>query len=250
MALRRVVTPESYVIDLGTGSGVLALLAAKAGARRVSAVDINPECIDYARKAAAMNGLTDRVEWFVGHFSEFHPSEHAEVVVCEMLSPMMLVEQQVPACSHAVRHFLRKGGKMIPQSSTVWLVPVESPAIWKRFELPELRFPRVPQTLGPNDFRDMAAARHLATFDFSASSQIREVDRELHFDILEDGVLHGLVGFFESKLLHGITLYMSDGWRELFLPLDEPMDVVRGQRMKFHIRYEPGQFDSLLLTMG
>jgi predicted RNA methylase len=45
-ALKQVVTPESYVVDLGTGSGVLALLAAKAGARKVTAVDISQECID------------------------------------------------------------------------------------------------------------------------------------------------------------------------------------------------------------
>jgi len=249
MALRKVVTPESYVIDLGTGSGVLALLAAKAGARKVTAVDINPECIDYARKAAIMNGLTDRVEWFVGHFSEFHPSEHADVVVCEMLSPMMLVEQQVTACSHAVRHLLKRNGCMIPQAATAWVVPVESPVMWNRFEICELRFPRVPQTAASDDVRDLSAAQKLVTFDFSTLSSLDAVDRELSFEILETGTLHGFVGFFESMLLDDIMLSMNDGWRELFLPLGEPANVVRGQAVKVHIRYTPGRFDSLSLRL-
>lgn len=248
MALKQLVTPDSYVVDLGTGSGVLALLAAKAGARKVTAVDISQECIDYARRAVSMNGLEDRVEFFLGHFSEFRPRERADIVMCEMLSSMMLVEQQVPACFSAVKYMLKKGGKMIPESATVWLVPVESPDAWNRFDPPNLHFPRLPQTVGPEDYRDLAAARQISTFDFSSRSTLLTVDRKTYFDIIEEGTLHGLVGFFESKLLDGITLYMSDGWRELFLPLEEPANVTRAIRVGFHIKYSPGQFDSLSLT--
>jgi hypothetical protein len=121
--------------------------------------------------------------------------------------------------------------------------------MWNRFEICELRFPSVPQTTGPDDARDLAAAQKLVTFDFSASSPVQTVDRELRFDILETGLLHGFVGFFESMLLDDIMLYMNDGWRELFLPLDEPANVVRGQAVKVHIRYTPGRFDSLSLRL-
>jgi release factor glutamine methyltransferase len=49
------------VLDMGTGSGVNALLAATKGAR-VAAVDINPKALEAARANAARNGLADRVE--------------------------------------------------------------------------------------------------------------------------------------------------------------------------------------------
>ncbi len=177
MSLKQLVTPDSYVVDLGTGSGVLALLAAKAGARKVTAVEISQECIDYARRAVSMNGLEDQVEFFVGHFSEFRPRERADIVVCEMLSSMMLVEQQVPACFHAAKYILKKGGKMIPESATVWLVPVESPDAWNRFDPPNLHFPRLPQTVGPEEYRDLPAAeadfnlRLLQSFDLADRGQ-------------------------------------------------------------------------------
>ncbi|RDE12317.1 MAG: hypothetical protein C4K47_08230 [Candidatus Thorarchaeota archaeon] len=245
-ALKQLVTPNSYVIDLGTGSGVLSFLAARAGARKVTAVDISPECIDYARKAASMNGLEDRVEFFVGHFSDFRPTERADLVVCEMLSSMMLIEQQVPACSHALKHLLKKGGRLIPESAEVWIVPVESPAAWGRFELPELHFPRVPQTVGLDDFKDLAAARHLVSFDFGSHRSPQTVDRELSFDISEQGTLHGLVGFFKAKLLDDIALHMEDGWRDIFLPIETPTKVVSGEGVTVRVRYTPGRVDSIL----
>jgi release factor glutamine methyltransferase len=50
-----------HVLDMGTGSGVNAILAASTGAY-VSAVDINPHAVDIARENAERSGLADRIE--------------------------------------------------------------------------------------------------------------------------------------------------------------------------------------------
>ena len=50
------------VLDLGTGSGILAFVALLYGASRVLAVDLDPDVIDVVRENAARNGLADRVE--------------------------------------------------------------------------------------------------------------------------------------------------------------------------------------------
>lgn len=55
------VEPGAYVWDLGTGTGILSLLAAKMGAR-VVATDINPAAVRCARLNAALNGVAERVE--------------------------------------------------------------------------------------------------------------------------------------------------------------------------------------------
>ena len=49
------------VLDVGTGSGVLAITAAKLGARSVLALDADPSAVTVARENAAMNGVADRV---------------------------------------------------------------------------------------------------------------------------------------------------------------------------------------------
>lgn len=56
VALRKVVTPGSCVLDLGTGSGILAMLAARAGARRVIAVE-RTGVAELARQLVEVNGF-------------------------------------------------------------------------------------------------------------------------------------------------------------------------------------------------
>jgi len=51
------VSPGSLWVDVGTGSGILAIVAAHCGARRVVAVDVDPDAIDVARKWIARNGV-------------------------------------------------------------------------------------------------------------------------------------------------------------------------------------------------
>ena len=67
-AINQVVDSDSYVVDIGTGTGVLALLAAQAGAKRVTGIDVNSNSIEYARKAAVRSGLQDRAEFLIVNF--------------------------------------------------------------------------------------------------------------------------------------------------------------------------------------
>lgn len=58
------------VLDLGTGSGVLAMAAFLSGARIVVAVDIDPDAIDSARQSAALNRRVGPIHWLVGDFRD------------------------------------------------------------------------------------------------------------------------------------------------------------------------------------
>ena len=60
--LNRTSAPPASVLDLGTGSGILAMAAARLGAGRVWAVDIDPEAVEVARENMAINGLAERIE--------------------------------------------------------------------------------------------------------------------------------------------------------------------------------------------
>lgn len=60
-ALEDQIAPSWQVLDVGTGSGVLAIAAAKLGARSVLALDADPTAVIVARENAAMNAVLDRV---------------------------------------------------------------------------------------------------------------------------------------------------------------------------------------------
>jgi ribosomal protein L11 methyltransferase len=69
-ALSEVSVHGARVLDLGTGSGVLALAAFASGARDVVAVDVDPDAIDSARESARLNPRIGRIHWLVGDFRD------------------------------------------------------------------------------------------------------------------------------------------------------------------------------------
>ena len=248
-AIQEVVKVEDYVVDIGTGSGILAILAAKAGAGRVTAIDVNPESLRYAKRAAQMNGVDQVIEFVEGSFFEFVPKEKANIVICEMLSSMMLVEQQIPASFHATEKILRPDGVILPQEVTVYIVPVECMEIWERFQFEDLQFPRVVQTVSRDAARDLAEMETLVTFDLRHLKQDVSVSKTLHFTAVDKGTIHGLVGVFESKLFGDIHLKMEDGWKQLFIPLTQPIKVETGDIFSISISYQPGKYDSLSIAV-
>ena len=246
-AIRQIVKPNDYVVDIGTGSGVLALMAAKAGARKVTGIDINQESVEYANEAAVLNGVEDKIEFVEKHVLDFIPDERADVVICEMLSSILLIEQQVPASYHAVENILKPDGVIIPQNATIFIVPVESPVMVERFSFEQLQFPRVVQTVMSDSTKDLADLMVLQEVDLTKPASDYSIDETLQFSIINDGVIHGLVGLFESELYKDIKLNMDDGWKQLFLPLQKPVRVTSGDKFSVRVAYTPGKFNSLVI---
>ncbi len=246
-AINQIVNHDSVVVDLGTGSGVLAILAAKAGAKHVYAVDINADSLGYARIASRLNGVEDRIDFVKSHFMNYVPDERVDVVICEMLSSMMLVEQQIPASIHAKKMLLKKKGTLLPRQITIFLVPVECEAMRTRYEFLDLRFPPFPQTLANNEVRELANHHPIASFDFDSDRYSETISIEFQFDIQQDGVLSGFAGMFEAYLSQKIRLDMMDGWRDLFLPVDRSFNVKNGDILNMALEYNPGEFNSLSL---
>ncbi|MHA1930857.1 MAG: 50S ribosomal protein L11 methyltransferase [Candidatus Thorarchaeota archaeon] len=248
-AIKQVVNSESYVVDIGAGSGILSLLSARAGARKVTAVEINSASIGYAKHSARLNKLEDRIEFFNGHYLDFVPSEKADVVVCEMLSSMMLVEQQITAANHAIKKILKPGGIILPQSISVYCVLVQCDHLWDQFTVEGFVFPKVPQTVFSEDTKDLSAMTLLESFDFSKGISKTEVDVTLDIEIVQDGTLHGIVGMFDSYMIGDITLKMEDGWRELFVPLEEAVKVTKKDKISLRVKFIPGKADSILVEV-
>jgi predicted RNA methylase len=244
-SIRHVVTEESLVIDIGTGAGVLAILAAKAGANRVIALDINENSIEYARAVAKQNGVDDRIEFIHSHFGDYYPSERADVVICEMLSSMMLVEQQIPAALHANNHILKKGGSLLPHKVDIYMVPVECDTIHQRWNFSDISFIPLPQTLDRDQATDLSKIALVKAFDFSADDIDTDVDVALSFNIVDDGTVTGFAGMFEACLLPDIKLSMEDGWRDLYLPLKKSLNAKKGDALQVHLQFSPGEFDTL-----
>ena len=79
---------DATVIDLGTGSGVLAMAAALRGARRVDAIDIDQDAIDSAESSARLNTLPDTIAFHVSDFRQ-SPPPAADLVLANLTGGML-----------------------------------------------------------------------------------------------------------------------------------------------------------------
>jgi len=111
------------VLDIGTGAGLLAMMAARAGASEVVTCEAVGVIADRAREIIARNGLAARVtvigkpstELVVGR--DF--ARPAEVLITETLASSLIGEGILPILEHAHRHLLAPGAAIIPAAGSV-----------------------------------------------------------------------------------------------------------------------------------
>jgi ribosomal protein L11 methyltransferase len=72
------------VLDLGAGSAILSIAAARLGAGPVTAVEIDPEAEENARRNMSLNGVSNAVEYCIADFTR-EPLEPADLVLCNTL---------------------------------------------------------------------------------------------------------------------------------------------------------------------
>jgi type I protein arginine methyltransferase len=120
-AIERLVGPDDVVVDLGTGTGILAMFAARR-AKHVYAIDHSP-FIDVAARIAAQNGF-DNITFFQGHSTSFSPSEKVDVVIHEQMGDELLNENMVENLLDLKRRVMVDGGRILPGRFELYIEPV------------------------------------------------------------------------------------------------------------------------------
>ncbi len=92
LALHELVKPGDRVLDLGTGSGILAIAAAKMGGRSVVAVDTDPEVAQNARKNFRLNRVEKKIKLSIGRLDKQKNSNHFDLAVANLTGEEILEE--------------------------------------------------------------------------------------------------------------------------------------------------------------
>jgi type II protein arginine methyltransferase len=122
-ALKRSVTAQTRVLEIGTGSGILAMMAARAGARHVVTCEMVPAIAEVAQDIVALNGLSARVRVVAKKSYDLDPDADmggpADVLVSEIIGNAILGEDVLPVTEHAARVLLKGGAKIIPARAII-----------------------------------------------------------------------------------------------------------------------------------
>jgi precorrin-6B methylase 2 len=252
-AIFQVVGSEHVVLDLGTGTGIHALFACQADARRVYAVEQSP-IVGVARDLCLANGFADRVTVIERDAVELELPEQVDVIVAhqgiaELFNVLPTVRDRC----------LKAGGAIVPSSVELFAAPLDAEAaydetvgFWAQsrygltFECVRSRAVNSnhewhidagevlsePLLLGRYDLSQVRAPRLLASAEV---------------EIVRSGMVHGLGLFVTQTLADGIKIspgfagsLSSRSWSNTFLPLQQPVAVHVGDRVQMHVRTGTG----------
>jgi predicted RNA methylase len=266
-AIKRLVQPGMTVVDVGTGTGILAQWALEAGARTVHAIDMNENMIAEARARLSHAGCSDGVRLHRALSYEVTLPERVDVVMSEILGNLGDNEGMTPILNDARARFLKEGGHMLPRRASAFLVPVSAVHAHRQVQEYRCRGLSSRYDLGSllrrlevkNPFHIYYDAiiptrTHLAPpatatrFAFGGNDR-DDYARELLFTIQEDGLLTGFKGYFIAELVDGVVLDISgdniegrktsDSWKHCYLPIEQAVEVRMGDIVEVTYRRHP-----------
>jgi len=252
-SLKRYVTPASVVLDIGTGTGIFALLAAHLGARKVYAID-SSGALELGRRVAAQNDLDGRIEFIHGLSTEIHLPEKVDVIVAEIHGILPTHQRSIFSIIDARDRFLASDGHLIPRRERVWaalaevatlhdaivgvwgkdvygidMTPVESTAVntWRK------------SRLGPRDL--VTSPQCCAVLDYAVlrSPHLRG---DVVWEIVDDRAAHGISVWFDWESAEGVAFSNSplSGERHIFgqafFPWPEAVPLCRGDEVSVQLR--------------
>ena len=121
-ALAAVVGPDTVVLDLGAGTGLHGLMAARIGARHVYLVE--PEdVIALAEELVVANGLEGRVTVLQGRIEDVTLPERVDVIVSALTGNFLVTEDLIASIIYAREHVLKPGGVLVPSAAIMEAAP-------------------------------------------------------------------------------------------------------------------------------
>ncbi|WP_051969387.1 methyltransferase domain-containing protein [Kitasatospora azatica] len=258
-AITEAVRPGDTVLDLGTGTGILARWALEAGAARVYGIDLNKSVLDQAAENLAAAGFGDRFVPLHGLSFDLELPERVDLVVSEILGNLADNENAPVILDDARSRFLKPGGMMLPRQVESYLVPVAAEQALSQLAGGEVQdagdkreFARLLDRRGARGPFDLyydtilplsgylAAPRLLRRFEFDSPLESPDYQVELAFTAQRDGRFTGFKGYFAAALSATVALDISgdqvgettsDSWKHCYLPVAEPVTVHQGDRI-------------------
>jgi protein arginine N-methyltransferase 1 len=194
------VAQDKVVLDVGCGSGILSLFAARAGAKLVLAVDMDVP--PGAEETAQANGLADRIKFISGNIRDITlPIDSVDIIVSEWMGGLLLMEDMLPAVLYARDRWLKPGGLLLPDRARLFLVPLSNVAGIDSKSFPTLREIISSQMwvshIDPSRF--LSEPSSILNLDLKSTREpdVKSYRSDFHFALNEPGVLNGFGLWFD-----------------------------------------------------
>ncbi|XP_019506902.1 PREDICTED: protein arginine N-methyltransferase 3 [Hipposideros armiger] len=264
---------HQIVLDVGCGTGILSMFAAKAGAKKVLGVD-QSEILYQAMDIIRLNKLEDTIILIKGKIEEVRlPVEKVDVIISEWMGYFLLFESMLDSVLYAKNKYLAKGGSVYPDICTISLVAASDMnkhadriTFWddvygfnmscmKKAVIPEA----VVEVLDPKTLiSDPCSIKHIDCHTTSVSDL--EFSSDFTLKITKTSLCTAIAGYFDiyfEKNCHKRVLFSTGPqstkthWKQTIFLLEKPFSVKAGEALKGKITVHKNKKDprSLIVTL-
>ncbi len=251
-ALKSVIKPESTVFEIGTGSGLLAMMAAKLGAKQVTTCETVPLIAQTAQQIIADNGF-ENIKVIAKKSTEIEigsdVNTKADILVSEIFSSEMLGEHVLPSLEDAKQRLLKPNGKIIPAAGSIMVGLFTGEDIRRNllvddaFGLNLQGFNSIvskKRMIARNDLDIQLLSDGVAAFDFNfeGDSHFPAQTKTLEITVKTAGICYGLVQWMrldmngDSQVMfenHPSQTTKVSNWQQCAYLFDAPIEVKVGQ---------------------
>lgn len=258
--LASVVTPESNVFEIGTGSALLAMMAAKLGARRVVTCEAVALIAGTAAKIVARNGYQDRIQVLAkpSHAVQLGTDlpGKADILVHEIFSSELLGEHVLPAIEDAKARLLKPGGTVLPMAASIMVALVGGDALGRNLHVSESfgfdlrdfnaihpkKRPLYREDLAPVLMSDAVEAFR---FDFGKDSVFPAEKKRIALAVTQGGLCHGVIQWIRIELAEGIVFENHpsrsrpvSNWQHTVYGFDAPVALDKGASVALNAMHD------------
>ena len=251
-ALVETVTPDSVVLDIGAGTGILSMFAAQAGAKKVYAVE-RTVMAELAREIIETNGYGDRIEVIQSDVQDVELPEKVDVIVSEWLGGYAVDENLLPVVIQARDRWMKPGGIMVPGRVSSVLAPAYDVLLqqdldfWRSYPFgfdfaPAERAVGQDYRCGCNQVRPvhlLSAGQEMWVLDghtYSHAGSLTRFTTHLEFVAERDGQMNALAAWFRADLSGHVVLDVGPAepdthWGRTVFPIGATLAITKGTRI-------------------
>lgn len=214
-AISASVRPGDTVLEIGCGPGSFSLLACRAGARKVYAID-SEEIVHHARELAVDNGFADRMEFLYSDSRKVNLPERMNVIISDVRGSLPLFNHAAASIDDARQRFLSPGGIMIPGRDILKAAIIDATEYYSRLTSPWracdsgidlsrslLLILNGCYTTNFNADQLLTESKSWWVLDYHSGAAANAA-ADLCFKVAQAGTAHGICVWFETELFDGI----------------------------------------------